>query len=95
MTTNSELRVGDNINTRKFYKGYRGELVSGNYNDRDTQHTGRVVYSLGNGTIQVADVQEFSGKIIDVSAPIPARQITKAGRSPYMNSYIQYWKPAN
>lgn len=95
MKTNVELRVGDNINTRKFHKGYRGELLSGDYMGRETLHTGRVIYSLGNGTIQVADVQCYSGKITDVSAPIPARQITKAGRSPYMNSFIQYWKPAN
>lgn len=95
MKTANEIRVGDNINSRKCYRMYRGELLTGDYMARETKHTGRVIYSLGNGLIQLADVQEFSGKITDVSAPIPAKAITKAGRSPYMSSYIQYWKPQN
>jgi hypothetical protein len=88
-----EIRVGDNINSRKCHRMWRGELLTGDYSTPGVKHTNRVVYSLGNGMIQLAAVQPFSGKIVDVSAPMPAAWITQAGRSPYMSSFMQYWKP--
>lgn len=97
MKTN-EITVGDNINTFKCRQMFRGDLLTGDYADmfsarptaRYTQHS---VFSLGKGLVQLAVIQPFSGKITDVSAPMPASCITKAGRSEVMGGYMQYWKP--
>jgi hypothetical protein len=98
MTTTTELRVGDDINTQKCRKMFRGDLLTGDYCDLflsqpTAKYTEHSVFSLGNGYIQLAIVQPFSGKLIDVSAPMPAKCITKAGRSEVMGGYMQYWKP--
>jgi hypothetical protein len=100
MTTTGELRVGDNVNSPKCRKMFRGDLLTGDYCDLfvaqpTAKYTEHSVFSMGNGMIQLAIVQPYSGKLVDVSAPMPAACITRAGRSEVMGGYMHYWKPRN
>jgi hypothetical protein len=85
----NEIKVGENIGSRKCSAAFRGHLHT-----EDGKGTAFNVYSVGKGIFQLASVEEWTGRVTYVSAPLPSRCICRAGGMPWFGGgFLQYWKP--
>lgn len=90
------IKTGENIGGRKWHKNYCGELKTAGIRSGECRSTGYHVFSIGGGMIQLATIAPWTGLAVDVSAPMPAASIVKAGVVNVSQSHrVQCWKPAN